>query len=323
MERNLLVSVIIPAYNAEKTIKRCVDSCLMQTYPNIEIVVVDDGSSDGTADFVKALPDYGTKIILIQSENKGVSSARNIGIENCSGSLISFLDADDTLDCNAVQTMFDLMSENNSDIAVCCNKNVYKDKISENHVVQDFYLWEGTASLEESLKDNPATYSSCSKLYSKDFIGDTRFEVGQRIHEDSFFLFKLFMKQPVVAVKDIALYNYYATENSASHSVYDDRILDILDFAEEKRKLIYTEYPQFGKLAENVKIKADIAYLYFCFGQNVKGVKDIEKQCIKEIKELKKSYIPLMKYGNLMFFIVTHNLYFAAKRVFAFRRKLK
>ena len=323
MQRNELVSVIIPAYNTERTIKRCVDSCLAQTYPNIETIVVDDGSSDGTADLVREEYRGDKRIVLIQSENRGVSSARNLGIENCNGSFFTFLDSDDTLDVDAIEKMSALMAETDADISVCSKRNVCGDKISDQHFFRDFYLWTGTSALEGAVKDDPATYSSCAKLYSKEFVGDTRFEVGQKIHEDSFFLFKLFLKQPVVAVKDTAVYSCYFLENSASHAAYSDRLLDILRFAEEKRRIVNSEYPQFGKLAENIKIKADLAYLTCCYEKNAKGVKNIEIQCIKEVKKLKKSYIPPEKGENRMFRIVTRNLYFLTKPVFAIHKKLR
>ena len=114
-----LVSVIIPAYNIEDYIGRCLDSVLSQTYKNLEILVVDDGSSDCTGEILDDYEKKDQRIRVIHKENGGVSSARNIGIEAATGDYIGFVDGDDLMEPEMYKTLVNLLKEENADIAHC------------------------------------------------------------------------------------------------------------------------------------------------------------------------------------------------------------
>lgn len=113
---NTKVSIIVPAYNCEKYIRECIDSLLKQTYPNIEIIVVDDGSTDKTGDI---LEEYQGKIILMHQDNMGVCAARNLGIERCSGDYLLFIDSDDYVSDDYVERLVIEAENHQSDLVVC------------------------------------------------------------------------------------------------------------------------------------------------------------------------------------------------------------
>lgn len=113
------VSIIIPMYNAEKSVKRCLKSALRQTYKNIEIICVNDGSKDSTAEIVASICETDTRVVLINKENGGVSSARNLGIEKATGYYIQFLDVDDALEQNATERMVEEMTSKSLDLVMC------------------------------------------------------------------------------------------------------------------------------------------------------------------------------------------------------------
>ena len=309
-----LVSIVIPAYNAQNTICRCLDSCFAQTYKNLEIVVIDDGSTDSTFDLLNKCAAQDGRLQIIRSENRGVSAARNLGMIHSHGEYLVFTDADDALPSDSIEGLFGLITKYEADIAVGALKNIKEEpEKGEKDRDETVALWEGTQGLVESLKDHPATYSSCGKLYRRDFVGDTRFAEGRRIHEDSFFVFQLMMKQPKTVVTEKEVYYCYPEKNSAGRAPYSDRMLDILYFSKEKKRLIEEQYPEFTELTYNVMIKADLAFLSVCCLGNAKGVKGKEKECIKEVKQLKRYYVPMTSYNDKLFFCVTHNLYYPLK----------
>ena len=144
-----LVSVIIPAYNIEDYIGRCLDSIISQTYKNLEIIVVDDGSRDHTGEILDNYAKKDRRIKVIHKENGGVSSARNKGIEAAEGDYIGFIDGDDLIESEMYKTLVDLLEEENADIAHCGYQMVFPDRV-------DYYHNTGKKKIqttEEGLKD--------------------------------------------------------------------------------------------------------------------------------------------------------------------------
>ena len=163
-----LVSVIIPAYNIEDYIGRCLDSVLSQTYKNLEILVVDDGSSDCTGEILDDYEKKDQRIRVIHKENGGVSSARNIGIEAATGDYIGFVDGDDLMEPEMYKTLVNLLKEENADIAHCGYQMVFPDRVDYYHNTKN----RKVQTREEGLKDllsgemiEPALYN---KLYKKE-----------------------------------------------------------------------------------------------------------------------------------------------------------
>ena len=116
MEKNKTLSIVVPVYNGEKYLAKCLDTIINQTYKNIEIIVVDDGSTDGSKEIINSYMEIDSRIIAFFNENKGVSSARNLGIKNSSGDYITFVDSDDWLDLNLYNEAIEKIEENNCDI---------------------------------------------------------------------------------------------------------------------------------------------------------------------------------------------------------------
>lgn len=213
-----LVSVIIPAYNIEAYIGRCLDSVLSQTYENLEIIVVDDGSSDGTG---KILDDYEKKdsrIKVIHKENGGVSSARNKGLDVAAGDYIGFVDGDDLIAPEMYETLVNLLEEEDADIAHCGYQMVFPDRV-------DYYYNTGKRKVqttEEGLKDllsgemiEPALYN---KLYKRRLFENNRLDETLKINEDLDMNYRLFKKSQKSIYQDKPLYSYMIRKSSATGS---------------------------------------------------------------------------------------------------------
>ena len=310
MTQEPLVSVIIPAYNAEKYIEMAVKSVLKQSYPNIEIIVINDGSTDNTMDVLSHLDGC----VVVSTENKGVSNARNVGIDISKGEYISFLDADDELEKYAIESLMNACLKYDADI---CG-GLYSENINDGSNVEEFF--DQDTLLRYCIEDRFYTSPVWSKIYKKKFIGNARFMGGYRLHEDHFFNFELALKMPKCVNLNKLVYRKRAVSTSASCSTKaSDSYLDINRLAKIKYEKIIQEYPEYKDYAKNILIKANLASLIKIM--NMKGIyKKYEDVCINDICRDAKFYIPVWSFENKLFFIITHHLYRPFKLYMFFRR---
>lgn len=224
------VSIIIPIYNAEKWIKRCINSVIKQTYPNLEIILVNDGSLDNSLQICKNFLQLDNRIKIINTNNKGVSSARNIGINYATGKYVQFVDADDYIDEHMTEILVSNIEKYNSDIVICGLNYIYKGKI-----MAKTYKYCGYFSIREFLIKNIEvisdliTGSPCNKLYKLDIIRENNihFDPSKNYAEDLIFNYDYLKKSKSVLVLLDCLYNYNKiTINSLSkkfrENCYDD-----------------------------------------------------------------------------------------------------
>ena len=178
------VSIIIPMYNAEKSARRCLESALGQTYKNIEVICVDDGSTDQTSKIIELYSKRDSRIILVNKKNGGVSSARNAGMEKATGYYIQFLDVDDALEPNATARMVKMMTSNNLDIVMCGyhDVNKYIEKSLPEEIIDIGKLAEKFVPLYRTTYLNPPW----NKIYKRDNI-KFLFTVEMSLGEDLVF----------------------------------------------------------------------------------------------------------------------------------------
>lgn len=215
------ISIIIPAYNSESTIRRCVDSIRNQTYRNLEIIVVNDGSTDSTSEVVNEINNTDSRVKLISIPNGGVSHARNVGIDSATGDFIAFVDSDDTIDTGMYQSLLDLIHKHNAQIAHCSYKNCDEEGALLSAVGNTgrVIIQNTDEAVESLLKGKYFTGGACNKLYSVEIIGNTRFDENIKINEDILFNFEVFSKSEKTVYTDEPFYNYYAVSSSATHSM--------------------------------------------------------------------------------------------------------
>lgn len=316
MECTPLISVIIPAYNAEKTLRRACDSVLTQSYPNVELVVVNDGSKDGTQGILDALTGEYANVKGIFQENGGVCKARNTGLDNAAGDYLFFLDADDELMPECLTSLYNIAAAHNCDITAGGCLRIRPDGTSfESRIAPagGLAVWEGQEALENSLKDHPGTYAVWGKLYRRTILEKVRFVEGKRVHEDSFFLFEVFLQPVKMAVTDVLGVRYYLTQNSASRAGFSEKFLDILYFADEKVKIVEEKYPEYLPLAKNVQVKASLALLKVMRSGCDAQFKGVERECIRTIQQNAKYFIPAIRVDSILFWIVRARLYYVFK----------
>lgn len=217
-----LISVIVPVYNNAKYLNRCVESIVNQTYKNLEIILVDDGSSDNSAEICDEWAQRDSRVKSVHKENGGVSSARNFGIELSSGKYIGFVDSDDWLELNMYETLIKLLQDNNADFSVCniefCDDNG-KDLKKYSYPAS---LIQNEDCFCEAISNNyfyPACYN---KLFRSDIIKNNNigFPINISIAEDLMFVVSVSKYAKIIVSTEHKLYNYYVDNpDSATHFV--------------------------------------------------------------------------------------------------------
>ena len=168
---NLKLSVIIPIYNNEKFIRDCVDSIINQTYKDIEIILVDDGSTDNTAKICKLLATQYSNIIFIKQENRGVSAARNAGLIKSTGELVTFVDSDDTIDSDMYEVMINALLEHDLDIVHCSYKRIEGTEVTLiGNNTGEISILNRVEGLSCLLSGRLFNGSPCNKIYTRNII---------------------------------------------------------------------------------------------------------------------------------------------------------
>ena len=205
-----MVSVIVPVYNVEKYLDKCVSSILNQTYRGIEIILIDDGSTDGCGRMCDEYQDE--RIRVIHQANKGLSEARNSGIDIATGDYILFVDGDDWIEPNTVECLLNACVESNADAACCGHYKEFTDRTTAYSLTQEQKVYEGDEVVIGAMKGSFAHYA-WEKLWKRELFDTCRFPPGMQF-EDIATTWKLFLKcQRVVCIPDILFHYIYRKDS--------------------------------------------------------------------------------------------------------------
>lgn len=214
------ISIIIPVYNLEDYVENCINSLLNQTYDNIEVLCIDDGSTDNSATVIKKLAKGDQRVKYIYKENGGVSSARNEGLEVANGEYIMFVDGDDYMHYQAVGILVRCIEEKNCDM-VSAHQTHTSSLAEEMKEIVNYNCTDAShEDLFREVNGNVIGKSSCAKLFRKDFALKARFPVGIANGEDANYIIRLLANGAEVCIVDLILYYYYSRENSCVTSEF-------------------------------------------------------------------------------------------------------
>lgn len=238
MKNETLVSVIVPVYNVEKYLARAIESIQSQTYQNVEIILVDDGSKDESGAICETYAKNDPRIKVIHKENGGLSSARNAGIDVAKGNYVVFVDSDDCIRDEMLEKMLETAKDENCDIVQCefCR---FTTVIPAEKISGRKKCISGVEALQ--FIDTPVYMAAWNKLYKRELFHHIRFPEG-KIHEDVGCTYRLFYESEKVAVLEDDLYCYYINNDSITTGKIKLNKLDLLDayigqvlFFEEKK----------------------------------------------------------------------------------------
>lgn len=222
---NALISIIIPAYNAEKYLHRCVSSVAAQSYRNLEIIVVNDGSVDKTGTIADELAEQDNRIIVIHQKNQGVSAARNAGLDRAKGDYIGFVDADDEISPDMYATLLTNMDKYDADISHCGFELVTTTQIKLFNGTEQVLNQTAMEAIASLLKGAPFEPSSCTKLFKKESVANVRYHSQIKFNEDLLFNVEAFRNAETIVFHDAPLYRYFHNPASASRSTSSSEIL--------------------------------------------------------------------------------------------------
>lgn len=309
-ERNALVSIIVPIYGTEAYLNNCIDSLCDQTYKNLQIILVDDQSPDKCPEICDAYAQKDNRITVIHQKNKGVSGARNTGLTYASGEYVMFVDSDDELYPEAVESLLYDSCEYGADI-VSATKKVVDEKGNVLSAYEDgcFTVYKEMEAFLLSLVGDRNTNSACAKLFRASFIDGIFFEEGKNINEDGFFVFQCYLKKPVLVQHNTSVYQYNTRGESCSRQVFSDKYFSMLYFCDRKKKLVEQICPQYTEQAYNMEVRTHLQFLQVLCRTNDKRYKNTHKESVKIVRKLYKYHRPINEHHKKLAWIVAHGLY--------------
>lgn len=221
-----LVSVIIPVFNVKEYLEKCIRSVLDQSYEDLEIIIVDDGSTDGSSILCDRFPELDHRVKVIHKVNGGLSDARNAGINVASGKYFMFVDSDDTIKAETIEVMYNALRRNDCDIAVC---NMLR--INDKGETSEFYCPTGKEQVlcGEKRFETLKQPSACNKLFKAELFSDVRFPVG-KFYEDTFVYHVLAYKAASIVLTGFDGYYYLIRDNSILGAPkYTNRYFDFVE----------------------------------------------------------------------------------------------
>lgn len=303
MKSTPLISVIVPIYKVEPYIHRCIDSIIHQTYHNLEIILVDDGSPDNCGNICDEYAIKDSRIKVIHQKNGGLSAARNKGLDICQGEYVGFVDGDDCIHPEMYQRLYNDIITHQVKMAFCHPNMCYHDKINpinEKHTDCKEKEYVILRSLIENI-----WWSSCTKLYHRDLFKTTRFPLD-RVNEDYPITITLYDQCNHIAVNYNKLYNYCIRENSISTSPLNLRKFDQIDNTLDVVHYMKEKHPEWQDAAEYVFLTTILKLLTNIYNDKSKQFNKQKDEIFSLIKvhytsAMKNKY--LLKQQKFMFFM--------------------
>lgn len=325
-----LISIIVPVYNVEKYLDRCVQSILNQTYPYFELILVDDGSPDNCGKMCDEYAKKDDRVIVIHQENKGLSGARNAGLdyvfEKNNSQYITFIDSDDYVHNQYCELLLNAMNEYSADIVISNFKKFNTNYINESKIENDIDMQSfsniGILNLYIDDYKNQARYvSSCWKLYKKDVLNGICFP-NNRLFEDEFTTYKILFNAKKIINIDASLYYYYENDEGITHNLDNNKRFDDYDARYEQ-----INFFKVNNLLDLYK-KASLQFLKYCQWGLINCRNHIDTVDKKKLalfnKQYKNVFQSMQKLGEINF--LTHYDYFVLSNprlVFYYRIKRK
>jgi glycosyltransferase involved in cell wall biosynthesis len=237
------ISVVVPVYNVEEYLERCLDSIRAQTFPSFEVLLINDGSTDGSAAICEAYTGRDARFLLIQQENGGQSAARNRGIEEACGAYLAFIDGDDCVEPTFLEVLYNLATQNQADMAVCSINNVYGEQLIPQYGQREIFTCSAREALRLTLEGHKIPGSMCCRLLRAEAARDLRFPPGL-IYEDAWYSARLTERIQAVAVTTEPLYLYHHRRGSSTTECYNPRTLDAVEVYGSILEQVRERYPE-------------------------------------------------------------------------------
>lgn len=313
-----LISVIVPVYKVEQYLRSCLDSLVKQTYKNIEVILVDDGSPDNSGVICDEFAQLDNRFLVIHKENGGLSDARNEGIKHATGQFVVFVDSDDFVSDNFVEYLYNLINENDADIGICdllhCfpnQKNVFEKE-----------SFKATYSAEEAicemLYQKSFLVAACGKIFPREYFSDIQFPYGI-VFEDSAIMYRLLDRAKKVVYGNAKLYGYMHREDSITTKAFSERDLDIIKICDEISMYMSSRNEKLQAAARSYQLAA--AFRVYMNAPKTKEFEQSRSECEKLLGDNAKRVLKdkqirrKMRIALLMFLYAKPLMPFVYKKV--------
>lgn len=255
------ISVIVPVYQVEEYLEKCIESIINQTYKNLEIILVDDGSKDNCASICDRYQKRDNRIIVIHKENGGLSSARNAGLDIATGELVTFVDSDDYIEEDMLTVLHSNLEENMCDISVCFWKEVFgdesqTDKITKRKKQHSVECMDKIEAMKKMLYQRGTDSCAWGKLFKMSLFEEVRFPISM-IYEDIAIMYSVFDKAEKVVFTDYPGYGYLQRNTSIMKERFSENKMSLITFAEDNERFIKEKYPMLLNAAVSRTVRAN------------------------------------------------------------------
>lgn len=229
-----LISVIVPVFNVENFLSKCIESIISQTYDNLEIILVDDGSTDMSSQICDEYKVKDNRVRVVHKENGGLSDARNTGVKIATGNYIGFVDGDDYIEADMYEKLFEAIQEYKAEISICGRMYISDIGSKELFTNDRIVVFSKYEALKHYLINDLIDPSVCDKLFAKRIFQNIEFPVG-KLHEDLFVMYKIINAVDSIVHVGTPKYNYILRNGSITKSKFSVRNFDYIDAKSEMR----------------------------------------------------------------------------------------
>lgn len=308
-----MISVVVPVYNVESCLEKCVESILAQSYTDFEVLLIDDGSTDSSGKICDEYTLKDNRISAYHKQNGGLADARNYGIARAKGDYITFIDSDDYILKNYLDALYGMLIDNGADISSIRLLTVFDTEHSTEPVqLNEVNVTDSEDGIRRMLLRRPIGVSACGKLYKKALFDGVAFPVG-RLYEDMICTPYVFAKAKKVAYSDTRMYCYFQRKGSITNNRFTDKNLQMFDGLNEIKSFVEKNYPKLGDAMECRYIDDTLILLYqrSLWQSNYKHYASMIKKRDKSIwvHALKNPYLKKSRKLQLGILLVSTDLY--------------
>ncbi len=279
VEKKPLLSIIVPVYNVEYYLEKCVQSIIDQTMTDIEIILVDDGSPDQCGKMCDEYAEHDSRIVVIHKENGGLSDARNKGLDVAKADYVAFVDSDDYIDRDMMELLYSNILREDADISVCGVYNEFGEAVyPTKDTLGGFYVADSKEAVRLELTEVPIT--AVNKIYKKALFDKIRFPKG-KLYEDAHTITPVLLIANKVVYDLKPKYHYIHRENSITTKAYRPQVLSLIEANKNNMELICARYPELRDAAE-----FRYFWSYFWILEYMLRSPDLDDEAIRKKKEI-------------------------------------
>lgn len=280
MEQKKLISIIIPVYNAGQYLQKCLESLARQTISAIEFLLIDDGSTDNSAEICKKFCDGDVRFQYYYQSNRGVSAARNLGLQKAKGELIGFCDSDDWVDSDMYETLCNLLHDYDADIAIVQFVSEPQGKDTMDMNTKSVVSFDAKNAIVEMHKGKLFQGHLWNKIFKRNLFDAFQFREDIAIYEDMLAVWQLLMRAQKVVYQDVAKYHYFNNPESVLHQKFKPSYWSVQLACREMLSLMQQYYPDQIAYAEKTLLMGNLGLINRLSGSGL-----LTKQNYRQIKE--------------------------------------